>query len=395
MSKVMVVQLQEGLPVPFSKTEKEAPNDPLKRGLEIQNIQNRIFTVPVNPGNYFRLIARENQFFFLSKKRWGFPGDEAFSPKTTAIYSLERCAIDQLTLTRVIDNVSVVYNVSHDGQFIGYLSSFAVGTIPSAQESAVGTIPSAQESAVGMGTIIWGDTRLSIEPEKEFRQILNDVWLQVRNYFYDSNVHSLPWKSIREKYAALLPYVVTRQDLNYVMGWMVGELGVSHMYVWRPGDLRRSASHFEAVACLGADISLSGGFYRLDHILQTPNDQADARNPLLAPNVKLKKGDYLLAINGNALRMMKITGNTLPDSPERKSNCLSMINPLPMAHGRLKPMDCMRIMRCDIPNGPNEITVMSGKRAADLWVIFISATAMKPDSASLNRDSAPNASATD
>ncbi len=77
MSKVMVVQLQDGLPVPFSKTEKEAPNDPLKRGLEIQNIQNRIFTVPVNPGNYFRLIARENQFFFR-KSDGDFPAMKRF-----------------------------------------------------------------------------------------------------------------------------------------------------------------------------------------------------------------------------------------------------------------------------------------------------------------------------
>lgn len=34
----------------------------------------------------------------------------------------------------------------------------------------------------------------------------------------------------RRKYAALLPCVKTRLDLNYIIGEMIGELGVGHAY---------------------------------------------------------------------------------------------------------------------------------------------------------------------
>ncbi len=289
MTRIMAVQLQDGLPVPFSKEEKETPVEPLKRGIDINNIQKRIFTLPVNPGTYFKLTARENKFFFLSKPRFGFPGEESFSPKTTAIYTLNACNAD-LAVTRIMEGISVVYNISHDGKQAGYLGSFAGGVVSSESESTM-----------GMGTITWGDTKLTIEPAKEFRQILNDVWLQVRNYFYDPGFQGIPWKAVKDKYSELIPFVTSRQDLNYVLGWMTGELGVSHMYVWRPGDVRRQAAERHSVACLGADLVLDNGAYRFGHIIRTPNDHPDSKNPLLAPNLKLKEGCYLIAINGNDL----------------------------------------------------------------------------------------------
>lgn len=290
MSRIMVVSLQDGLPVPFSREEKSTPNEPLKRGIEIQNIQKRIFTVPINSGTYLKLTARENRFYFLSKSTFGFPGDESYAPKSTAIYTLNAGSSENLAVTKIIDPVTLVYHVSADGKHVGYIGAGTGGVISTETESSVGT-----------GALNWGYARMLIEPEKEYTQIINDVWLQVRNYFYDPGIHGLDWKAIGEKYRALVPYCASRQDLNYVMGKMVAELGVSHMYVWRPGDVQRQNYPRAPIACLGADLVPAGKYYQFAHILQTPNADEDTRNPLLAPNIKLKDGDYLLAIDGQTV----------------------------------------------------------------------------------------------
>ena len=49
------------------------------------------------------------------------------------------------------------------------------------------------------------------------------------------------WDKIRDKYAALLPYVPDRYTLTYIMGEMIGEL-VELAYVRGRGRLPRTAT---------------------------------------------------------------------------------------------------------------------------------------------------------
>ena len=109
-------------------------------------------------------------------------------------------------------------------------------------------------------------------------------------------MHGKDWKAIKEKYAALLPYVKTRLDLNYIIGEMIGELGVGHAYV-NPGEVESPKR--VSMGLLGAEVSRDkSGFFRLEKILPGASWSKELRSPLTEPGVEAKAGEYIVAIDG-------------------------------------------------------------------------------------------------
>lgn len=289
-SRIMVAQLQEGLPAPFTAEEKVISIDVLKRGIEIQDIQKRIFTLSIESGNYYKLTATNGRLFFLSKPRWGFPGDEVYAPKSVTPYTLETVSIEDMQKKKIISGIAITYHVSSDGNFVGYISNIGKGVVSTSKEAVAGT-----------GKLQWGNVKLRVEPRAEFSQIFNDVLSQINNFFYDPSIHGLDLSAIAKKYQALLPYCVTRQDVNYLLGKLNAEVGTSHMYVFRTGEAPRVKYERSNVGLLGADLVPDGKYYRFDHLIETPNDDPDTHNPLLARDVKLREGHYLIAIDGSSI----------------------------------------------------------------------------------------------
>ena len=78
-----------------------------------------------------------------------------------------------------------------------------------------------------------GSTCSSIGTPSGSRSISN-AWRQMRDFFYAPNMNGVDWKAMRDKYAALLPFVNHRNDLTYLIGELIGELNNGHAYVgWR------------------------------------------------------------------------------------------------------------------------------------------------------------------
>ena len=75
----------------------------------------------------------------------------------------------------------------------------------------------------GMGRLATADIEVRIEPRAEWGQIFNEAWRINRDYFYDPNMHGADWPAVKEQYAAFLPHVATRADLNRVMRWMFSD----------------------------------------------------------------------------------------------------------------------------------------------------------------------------
>jgi len=110
------------------------------------------------------------------------------------------------------------------------------------------------------------------------------------------------WPQIREKYARLLDTCASREDVDYVIGEMLGELGSSHVYLNPPSGAGATA---EGTGMLGVDFSVDRGAYQIRKIYDAaPSDITvpdPARNPLREPGIDVKEGDYLLAVNGKPL----------------------------------------------------------------------------------------------
>lgn len=138
---------------------------------------------------------------------------------------------------------------------------------------------------------------MRLDRRAEWNQIYFECWRQMRDFFYAPNMNGIDWKTMRDKYAALMPFVNHRNDLTYLLGEMIGELNNGHAYV---GGGERPETPRIKLGLLGAEFSRDQATraYRIDRILPGESWDKEARSPLREIGVNVKEGDYLLAING-------------------------------------------------------------------------------------------------
>jgi tricorn protease len=141
---------------------------------------------------------------------------------------------------------------------------------------------------------------VKIDPRAEWNQIFHEAWRINRDYFYDSDFHGADWNAMRTKYAAFLPDVSVRQDLNRVMRWMSSELAVGHHRLGGGDSLANTDTRPGGL--LGADYAVENGRYRFRKVYGGLNWNPELRSPLTEPGVDVKAGEYLLAVEGKELK---------------------------------------------------------------------------------------------
>lgn len=162
-------------------------------------------------------------------------------------------------------------------------------------------------------------TRMKLDRRAEWRQIFDESWRMVKYNFYDPNLHGVDWNGVKKYYGDLLPYVQTRSELNILLREMVGELNASHQGA-SGGDevLPQPAS----MAHLGAKIELDEktGYPRIVRIYHGEKVAVGSteQSPLDNDYVKVKEGDYLLAIDGRELRPFENYQQYLVDKTANK-----------------------------------------------------------------------------
>jgi tricorn protease len=141
-------------------------------------------------------------------------------------------------------------------------------------------------------------------PQQEWTEIFNEVWRRYRDFFYVKNMHGYDWEALRKQYAAMVPYVAHRSDLNYVLGEMVSELSTSHSYI-EGGDFEMPKR--PQIALPGAKLELdhAAGRYHIAKIYRGQNEEELYRSPLTEVGVDAREGDYILAIDGEDLTAEK------------------------------------------------------------------------------------------
>ena len=141
--------------------------------------------------------------------------------------------------------------------------------------------------------------RVRIDVRQEWRQIFDEAWRLQRDFYWAPNHTGVDWAAMKTRYAALLPRIGTRQELNGLIGEMIGELGTSHTYVWG-GDVHDHADAV-SVGLLGADIKFDGQVFRVTRILPRSSWDERLASPLAAVHLGVGVGDAITAINGMTL----------------------------------------------------------------------------------------------
>ncbi len=102
-----------------------------------------------------------------------------------------------------------------------------------------------------------------VEPVMEWKEMYHEAFRFERDFFDDPGFHGLDLAATEKKYAAYLPGVASRSDLNYIFQEAMGELTVGHLFV-SGGDgpeVKRIP-----VGLLGADYKIENGRYRFSRI---------------------------------------------------------------------------------------------------------------------------------
>jgi tricorn protease len=259
-------------PTPEEKTP--AKKDPPFR-IDLEGLEYRILDLPIVPAN-------------LSNLQTGTAGQVYYLKTVDGKTSLNRYDLGTRKNEALLPEVND-YVVSADGKKLLYRNGNAWSIVATTK-----AIPPA-EGRIAVDTI-----EVRIDPRAEWKQIFDEAWRINRDYFYAPNMHGVDWAKQREKYAAFLPDVATRADLNRVLQWMSSELSVGHHNVGG-GDTMTEPRTVPG-GLLGADYEIADGRYRLRKVFGGLNWNPQLRAPLTEPGVNAVAGEYLLAVNGRDLR---------------------------------------------------------------------------------------------
>lgn len=135
--------------------------------------------------------------------------------------------------------------------------------------------------------------KVKIDKPSEWAEMFDDAWRTMKYRFYDPKMHGKDWDAMRAKYQPLVADVGDRQELLNIVNEMIGELNASHTGA-APGPAGREGA--VSTSHLGIDLEADeqAGLYRVAHIYETGPADKDW--------VKVSVGDYLLAINGKAVK---------------------------------------------------------------------------------------------
>ena len=160
------------------------------------------------------------------------------------------------------------------------------------------------KAAITIGeTINLSGLQVNLDRHKEWKQIYHASWRQMRDFFYDPNLHGVDWPAMRKRYEPLLEHVNHRADLTYVIGEMISELGAGHAYVGG-GDMPKPQRI--PLGLLGAQLSQDEKtrYYKIDKILKGSTWDAKYRSPLAEIGVDVGEGEYIIAVNGKPTNEM-------------------------------------------------------------------------------------------
>lgn len=132
------------------------------------------------------------------------------------------------------------------------------------------------------------------KPVAERQYMYDHMWQQVKDKFYDENLHGVDWEKYRSEYQKFLPYINNNYDFAELLSEILGELNASHTggRYYAPGAPMSTAS-------LGAffDESYDGDGLLVKEVIKM--------GPLDSKRAGVVAGDKIMAIDGDSIKAGK------------------------------------------------------------------------------------------
>lgn len=72
------------------------------------------------------------------------------------------------------------------------------------------------------------EANFNYRPYAEREYLFNHIWQQVKDKFYDPDIHGIDWEGYKKTYSRFLPYINNKDDFRDMLSEMLGELNASH-----------------------------------------------------------------------------------------------------------------------------------------------------------------------
>ncbi|GLH72151.1 tricorn protease [Geothrix limicola] len=268
--------------------------------IDAAGLTDRIEPLPVKPGNLFHLKAGKGLVGWDEVEGW----DDGVMEEVYGARGLEKWKVHLYDPAAKKDKEAVLNDAVSDWTFDADGKRILLRKGPNFHAGDVSAVfaSKALPEKLDLERMV-----MTAAPREEWKQIFEDTWRWYRDFFYDTNMNGNDWNAIGAKFRALLPELNSRQELNWLLSQMVGELNVSHTYV-SGGDFGPGRPVPSPVypGLLGADFSAENGVYRFAKVYGPTAYARNLKAPLADPAPKVKEGEYLLAIDGKPLRAPEV-----------------------------------------------------------------------------------------
>lgn len=254
--------------------KKEEPRKETRPTVKVDadGLVGRIGVLPGVAGNYRALVPVGNKLYYT----------RSTSREAPAVYVFD---FDKQAETQVLTGVSG-YEISVDGKkmLVSASGRYAIIDTPTNKTEL-------------REYLNLGDMQVTVDRHAEWRQIFDESWRQMRDFFYAPNLHGVDWAAMKARYRPLLEHVNHRADLTYIIGEMIGELNAGHAYVGG-GDMPRPPR--VPMGLLGARLERDAAtrFFKITRILEGQNWDPSLRSPLRDIGVNVKEGEFIVAVDG-------------------------------------------------------------------------------------------------
>ncbi|KAA3661896.1 MAG: protease [Chloroflexi bacterium] len=294
-TKIYQIALQKETRLPFqpddelykevekkSSTDKkdcEKKEEPCAVEIEFEGLSQRLYEVPLAPGNYVGLSVNKKALFWLEKT----PGQNG--KYNLAALEIKNKKIEPIPLARDIKG----YSLSHDGEKIAVRQNNRFYRF-----NATGKPPKPDDKK----WVNLSGWTFDVDLQQEWRQMFIEAWRLERDYFYDPNLHGIDWQGLLDRHLPLVNRVTDRYELDHLIMQVVGEMAALHTFV-HTGDARRGQDRIR-LAALGATWvrDEAAGGYRIEHIYRSEPDYPERLAPLARPEVNISEGSIVQMING-------------------------------------------------------------------------------------------------
>jgi tricorn protease len=184
--------------------------------------------------------------------------------------------------------------------------------------------------------------KVRINHQAEWNEMFGDAWRTMKYRFYDPKMHGYNWDKMRARYQPLVDFVGDRHELINIINEMIGELNASHTGAAAPPGGRTEGAVSSTHPGLDFEADETANRYKVTWIY--------AEGPADKDWVKVKAGDYLIAVDGQPVtaadNLWKFFNNerlnrkltlTFNSKPSEDGAWTTKIEPVsPMAYSQLR-----------------------------------------------------------